>query len=78
VYKYTVIQQIVPLCENGVYAWRTLKQRAVMELLVVEKELEGNIHKPFCAVYGSCAVDTTPLDAGFRELRLQKWRNVAA
>jgi hypothetical protein len=33
------------------------KQRAVIEFLVAEKELVGNIHKRFCAVYGSCTVD---------------------
>jgi hypothetical protein len=33
------------------------KQRAVIELLVAEKESVGNIHKRLCAVYGSCTVD---------------------
>ena len=32
----------------------------------------GNIHKRLCVVYGSCAVIGAPLDAGFRELRLQE------
>jgi hypothetical protein len=35
------------------------KQRAVIELLLAEKESVGNIHKWLCAVYGSCAVDRT-------------------
>jgi hypothetical protein len=33
------------------------KQRAVIEFLVAQKEIVGNIHKRLCAVYGSCAVD---------------------
>jgi hypothetical protein len=33
------------------------KQRAVIEFLVAEKEVVGNIHKGLCAVYGSCAFD---------------------
>ena len=33
------------------------KQRAVIEFLVAEKESVENIHKRFCAVYGSCAVN---------------------
>ena len=33
------------------------KQRAVIEILVEEKESVGNIHKRLCAVYGSCAVN---------------------
>ena len=33
------------------------KQRAVIEILVAEKESVENIHKRLCAVYGSCAVD---------------------
>jgi hypothetical protein len=33
------------------------KQRALIELLVAEKEIVRNNHKRLCAVYGSCAVD---------------------
>jgi transposase len=33
------------------------KQRAVIEVLVAEKEIVRNIHKRLCAVYGSYAVD---------------------
>jgi hypothetical protein len=33
------------------------KQQAVIEFLVAEKEILGNIHKRLCAAYGSCAVD---------------------
>jgi hypothetical protein len=33
------------------------KQQAVTEFLVHENESAVNIHKRFCAVYGSCAVD---------------------
>jgi transposase len=33
------------------------KQRAVIEFLVHENQSVVNIHKRFCAVYGSCAVD---------------------
>ena len=32
-------------------------KRAVIELLVAEKENVGNIHKRLCVLYGSCAVD---------------------
>ena len=35
------------------------KPRAVIEFLVAEKESVENIHKRLCAVYGSCAVDST-------------------
>ena len=35
------------------------KQRAVIEFLVAEKESVENIHKRLCAVYGSCAVDSS-------------------
>ena len=55
-----------------VCAWHTLKQRAVFEFLVAEKEIVGNIHKWLCAVYGSSVINRAPFDAGFRELRLQK------
>jgi imidazole glycerol phosphate synthase subunit HisF len=37
------------------------KQQAVIEFLVVEKEILGNIHKWLCAVYGSCAVDRSSI-----------------
>jgi hypothetical protein len=35
------------------------KQRAVIEFLVMEKESVGNIHKQLCAVYRSCAVNSS-------------------
>ena len=37
----------------------TRYKRAAIEFLVVEKESVGNIHKRLCAVYRSCAVDTS-------------------
>jgi hypothetical protein len=48
------------------------KLRAVIEFLVAEKENVRNIHKRLCAVYGSCAINRVPLDAVFRDLRLQE------
>jgi hypothetical protein len=33
------------------------KQRAVIEFLLAEKEIVGNLHKWLCVVYGSCVVD---------------------
>jgi hypothetical protein len=35
------------------------KQQAVIEFLVAEKESVGNIHRWLCAVYGSCAVNSS-------------------
>ena len=42
------------------------KQRAVIEFLVAEKESVGNIHKWFCFVYGSCAVDRSTIGCWFQ------------
>ena len=54
------------------------KQRAVIEFLVAEKESVGNIHKWFCAVYGSCAVDRSAVGSwvqrsGETELHDRPW-----
>jgi hypothetical protein len=48
------------------------KQRAVIEFLVAEKEIVGNIHKHLCAVYGSCAVDKITAGRWVQSIRLQE------
>jgi hypothetical protein len=48
------------------------KQRAVIEFLVAEKESVGNIHKGCMLCMEVVQSIGAPLEAGFRELRLQE------
>jgi hypothetical protein len=48
------------------------KQRAVIELLVAEKESVDNIHNGCVLCMEVVQSIRAPLDAGFRELRLQE------
>ena len=45
------------------------KQQAVIEFLVAEKESMGNIHKWLCAVYGSCAVNTSSVGCWIQRVK---------
>lgn len=59
-HSYTKFQIIPAECRtviNGTCHWCMLKQQAVSEFMIVEKETVVNIHKHSYAVCGSLAVD---------------------